>query len=199
MAIGRAHFGSDIQSSEYPPNRQRDPRNLLVSSVWFDADLPRKNAFLHEIFIFTCLLQNIPIKLERSSPLSAEIVRNYPRSCYVPRARGGLLLIGTGTKGGAMRYTLFTEEQRYRLSLYGHRVRLEAQQLRWQAVQLRQRASFIRLARHMPDANPLILEAASAIFRQHGLWPDEPLSTPRLTTLPYTPSSGVPSTRLAAS
>jgi hypothetical protein len=98
-----------------------------------------------------------------------------------------------------MRYTLFTEEQRYRLSLYGHRVRLEAQQLRWQAVQLRQRASFIRLARHMPDANPLILEAASAIFRQHGLWPDEPLSTPRLTTLPYTPSSGVPSTRLAAS
>ena len=90
-----------------------------------------------------------------------------------------------------------TEQQRYRLRVYARQVRLEAQQLRWQAAQVRQRAALILLTRHMPDANPITLEVASAIFRQHHLWPGAPPPTPCPINLMDTSSGGDLSARLA--
>jgi hypothetical protein len=86
-----------------------------------------------------------------------------------------------------MRHISLTQDQWYRLRVYGHRVRLEAQQLRWQATQARQRAGLVQLAQHMPDANPLILDAALAIFTQQGLWPDHPPPVPRHTAFLHRP------------
>jgi hypothetical protein len=70
-----------------------------------------------------------------------------------------------------MRDSSLTEQQRDRLRAHAHHVRLTARHLRWRAAQVRRRAALIWLARHMPDANPLTVEVASAILRQHRLWP----------------------------
>ena len=91
-----------------------------------------------------------------------------------------------------MRPTCVTRDQWYRLRVYAHQVRLEARKLRWQAAQARRRAGLIRLTQHMPHANPLTLEVTSAIFTQHGLWPDAASPAPHLTTPFHTPPGREP-------
>jgi hypothetical protein len=73
-----------------------------------------------------------------------------------------------------MQHTDRTRHHAYGVRARAHRARLDTWQLRCQIAQLRQRALLMRLARYMPEANPITREITAAILAQHGLGPDEP-------------------------